>query len=412
MKNKKWIAVLSLFIISSFVFFSPAKVEASHVPFYGDTFSLIGNCGDDYKIDIYKFTVYGLCPSLDGVYTAEHALYRITDTGIVTPESWIGDASKEDAAIAYIAANGTVTLRDGNGNHTIPATNCPRIAGPDPEEYARTHGGKQPIKIVFMRDSSIETPAERIALLAKYVAEKGFKTIYPYSEYYDDFSFYVDFKKVDLPLSDSGTIFNHSPDSYISSSCPVSGKDKQVLFFGVSTVLETGYTFHDGKVVFINALRSTDNIFTVVHEVSHALGRLNDEYVLGTSGNVSVTVEGLTRYQTTCSIKPAWDYRGSDNIIYGSVLARGCGFLRTTEVRNSQDYFRPSNSSIMNISNTDDHRFNVISCGYLIEAIKGGEASSHWPRCLEAAKQGKVIKDGIPPRYSSSQHQRPPYRFS
>lgn len=377
----------------------------------GSSFDLPLHCGMEGNIYAKKLyeVVPDFCGAIDSFYDSNPSIHEyVVDPVLKAP--WFDDSGgvsqikKEDEAIDQIAKTGNITVKSGDGvTLNIPATNCVRIAGPDPDEYSKSHGGKQPIKVVFMRDTSIDSStAGKFAELTNYIINNGFQKVYPYSEYYNDFVFYVDLQKRDEPLIEGGRIFTNLPNSYISSSCSVSGNDKQIFFFDRGTVLEDGYTFQGGKIVFINVSRAYDQVYTVLHEISHAIGNLNDEYILGTSGKVATTIDGMTRYETTCSTKPRWDYRGPDNIIYGSVVARGCGYLKTIEMKNPQDYFRPSDSSLMHLSGMYDMRFNVVSCGYLIAGFKGesltqSSAQKYWPECLEAAKAGKVIKDGIPP---------------
>jgi len=107
-----------------------------------------------------------------------------------------------------------------------------------------------------------------------------------------------------------------------------------------------------------------------------------------------------------CAKKPTWDYRNlKDNKVYGSVTKTGCSFLRESGSEPRQHpifYYRPSDDSLMKGHTSSIPKFNVISCGYIIVAIKGQEltkanAQKYWPECLEMAKKGTVIMDGIPP---------------
>ena len=103
-----------------------------------------------------------------------------------------------------------------------------------------------------------------------------------------------------------------------------------------------------------------------------------------------------------CVFEPLLDYRSSiDNRRYGGYLYKGCRvdevLDETTKVyidpaNPSAGYstlsvpaYRPSDDSLMNYGK--DHRFNVISCGYIIAAIKGepidkAHAEKYWPECV------------------------------
>ncbi|MEK7463573.1 MAG: IPT/TIG domain-containing protein [Patescibacteria group bacterium] len=352
-----------------------------------------------------------LCNQVDEFVAANPSI-DTTGVGVSLKSPWGLSVQQEDEAIEQIAKTGKIRVQGAGVTRDIPATNCVRIAGPDPVEYAKTHGGKQPIKVVFMRENSHYSNVSDFKDAVSSVIDSGFRSTYPLSIYQNDFSFYIDLRKQELPMT--GINFDHLPNSHIQSSCQVSEKDKQiVLYSSLGSANIGGYTIQFGKVVFINTSSGSGLEYKVVHEIGHAIGGLNDEYIVATTGNVNVNVGDLGNVATTCSLVPSWDYRGLDNKVYGSVTARGCSFLKTKELKNASDYFRPSSKSIMNryydvpysLYGEDpgpDNRFNVVGCGYMIAGIKGesisqGSAQKYWPECLKAAQEGKVVKDGIPP---------------
>ena len=106
-----------------------------------------------------------------------------------------------------------------------------------------------------------------------------------------------------------------------------------------------------------------------LHEFSHTFAGLNDEYPYKNgSGNFSLV-------ETNCSRKPDSNapvgYIYDVKTPYGSTKLEGCSL---------PDLYRPSNVSIMN-DVSGSSRFNVVSCGYILAAIKGGEAYKYWPDC-------------------------------
>ena len=345
-----------------------------------------------------------LCNQVDD-FVATNPSIDSTGVSATLVSPWSISVQQEDEAIEQIAKTGKIRVQGAGITADIPATNCVRIAGPDPVEYAKTHEGKQPIKVVFMRDSSNDVSVDDFVINVNDIINRGFKSVVPYSTYHNGFVFYVDLLK--QPLESSKGVFFHLPNTHIPGSCSVSERDKQIVFYEY-TNFTGGYTLQFGKVVFVNLIGGANGsvsglVFKTLHEVSHAFGGLNDEYLVGTTGSVDMSIDGLSNSRTTCSLYPRWDYRGSDNLIYGSVTTRGCHFLKTKEMKNPSDYYRPSISSLMNNTiDSGDLRLNVVGCGYLSavfndEAPTQENAQEYWPWCLGEAKKGTVIKDGIPP---------------
>jgi len=112
-----------------------------------------------------------------------------------------------------------------------------------------------------------------------------------------------------------------------------------------------------------------------VHEFSHAFAGLDDEYV---THNDAPSEYGLLL--RNCSKTPLVDF-SYEGKRYGGADYEGCTFFTS--------HYRSSESSLMGNSALE---FNVVSCGWILAAIKGGDAKSHFPEC---AKMGGVIKDGV-----------------
>lgn len=267
--------------------------------------------------------------------------------------------------------------------------------------------GNGPRKVVFMRGTSWNANDNEYLAQVSDTINNGFKKVDPFKGYQDQFSFYIDLNKSDESASDTGKKINNvlEIDNLLksTSSC---GDDafEYVLFSGrASSVNNGGAEF--GNVwngsnlarVFFGATvppPSEDIITTtVIHESGHAVGRLEDEYVkLG-------TMKGSFIVPTNCSTNPKIDYtydNGDGLRWYGSPKSpgtSGCTYAMTIlEVLN----YRPSAQSIMN-SLSSPQQFNVISCGYLISAIKGepvdkAHAQKYWPECMTL----DTVKSGIP----------------
>jgi len=142
------------------------------------------------------------------------------------------------------------------------------------------------------------------------------------------------------------------------------------------------------RILDYNAMGTSLKFFVPVpfplialHEFGHVFSGLNDEYL---SGQVS---------GKNCSINPAfdWSYNG---VQYGDTSFEGCGYPTV--------HHRPSEKSIMRGAQSGETRFNVVSCGYIIAAIKKeGEGPKYWKECMNPEWNtikpiGKVASFGLP----------------
>lgn len=134
-----------------------------------------------------------------------------------------------------------------------------------------------------------------------------------------------------------------------------------------------------------------------LHEAGHSFAVLADEYLLirdpqfapsdqARQGLINLSTQFAKDAIHNCAINPNIEYSllGS---IYGGTKYNGCTIYNR---------FRPSNDSLMQGGYAKDYRFNVVSCGYIIKAIKKvGHAWSYFPECAAmAAKDGSIIPVG------------------
>ena len=107
----------------------------------------------------------------------------------------------------------------------------------------------------------------------------------------------------------------------------------------------------------------------VVHEVAHALALLNDEYPYP-EGFVypfeAITNRNCVRNQTT-------GFR-LNGVLYGRTDLVPCSYSQV---------YRPSTDSLMQGGNMHipSPKFNVISCGYILNELFPGQPSSNMKKC-------------------------------
>ena len=289
----------------------------------------------------------------------------------------------EDEVIDKIAKDGLMKIAVESDVSTpkiydIPATNCVKLSGDGPR------------KVVFMRGKSWSSNINDFILRANDVIENGFRDIDPFKTYLNQFSFYIDLKRVDenplekWPAPNMSIMFSPSAIQNIKTNSSCGSIANQYLFYLTTPGFERGMSMNKGGFSVLNLLED-DKSIVAIHEIGHAFAGLADEYL---SPGAQSVVGG------NCSKKPSSDFRGLDNKIYGAKNIKGCTI---------SSYYRPSFGGLMNLVKHDsDDRTNVITCGYLIAAIKGetptkSNAQKYWPECLEMAKRDTVIMDGIPP---------------
>ncbi|OHA24629.1 MAG: hypothetical protein A3D52_02430 [Candidatus Taylorbacteria bacterium RIFCSPHIGHO2_02_FULL_44_36] len=320
----------------------------------------------------------------------------------------------EDALINSIAVSGKITIdfKTATTPQTvvksldIPMSNCALISGTGPR------------KVVFTRNGRWNSNVNVFLLLINNVIENGFKRISPFKEYINQFSFYVDLRKivnpegVIQPLPSESSCFSVAPDgkylhyTFINGLTPYTNLDGTV--FNLKPV-SLGCSYYYGCPPVKNTFDYYVESPTVdMHEFGHLFGKLFDEYLKSSVGSLWNLAQALNKsFIKNCTTFPQNDYRNTDdNKIYGSVTSRGCSYMFVDGARSPRDvdpryYYRPSIQSIManamdNPSNLN--KFNIIDCGYIVAAIKGEpptkmNAQYYWSEC----KAMDVVKNNLPP---------------
>src|SRR3989344_3083332 len=282
-------------------------------------------------------------------------------------------------------------------------------------------------KVVFMRGNLDLTNTKSVSGFMTYTQnaiDYGFKRIDPFKTYIDQFSFYVDLKKVDTGKFAMWNGFYPDAADYIIKKGSSCGSDamEYVLF---ADDPEGYYAYVNGRqnanVVYLNnnglqaptsassfitsnsdyqAKIDSDNLKrtvpnTVIHESGHAIGQLYDSYDYG-----DFRLSNFPTIGGNCVVNPNVSFRSSINgLLYGAIKEQGCVQFGTSE---GAIYFKPSHSSIMGnldpANPTYREKFDVVSCGYLMAAIKGepvdkAHAEKYWPECLNL----DTVTEGIPP---------------
>jgi hypothetical protein len=331
----------------------------------------------------------------------------------------MGDYQTEDKIIEDIAAKGVVTVKIGGAVdpdqkvfENLPATNCVKLFGTGPR------------KVVFMRGKSWNSNVGTFIQLIDNVLSNGFARIDPYAKYYSQFSFYGDLKKIDEDsLSHDPEFPTFTPGAAdimkANSSCfgVVDNSTRYVLYHDmpvyegvVGEGIHPAFTLPDKNTAFINSVYNSGMYIPglTIHEMSHTLAKLLDEYIKALAEPVgsfwNYKVRGAVGVMArNCTTSPRTDYRGSDHLMYGDITSNGCGFIYEPGMSPKIDprtYYRPSAEGIMNTEYAGElSKFSVIDCGYVVAGIKGEEittrnAQKYWPECMGM----NTIKDGIPIR--------------
>jgi len=284
----------------------------------------------------------------------------------------ITSSSKLETLIASVASHGYLTLIvvDQNGKNVLEKriylSLCAPISG------SGTH------HIVGMRDDLVWL-SDMIGQFEK-DRTQGFASIEPYKKYQNEFSYDIDLfgkigshKDIGLFLGEvykavqvDSKLHNGLISSITSSSKCMNGTH---LMYSSSFSLGGGVALlhigDDGSAL----IRIGSDPYLTVHEFSHTFAGLNDEYVYRNSS-------GAERFGftfTNCSSDPKRDYV-FDNKKFGGDNWQGCSLNK---------FYRPTFNSLMNGPDIDQSlkSFNVVSCGYILAAIKGGLAKDYWSEC-------------------------------
>lgn len=315
-----------------------------------------------------------------------------TTLGFYNTFSMQGGYQAEDKVIEDINRRGkfTLKLKDASGYSPQPydfdATNCVKLSGDGPN------------KVVFMRGKTWNSTVAEFVAQANGVIGNGFGSVDPYKTYINQFSFYVDLQKHDDSLNILGLSKRDVAAKSLISQTNCNGD--LYIFYGNLTY--PAYAAFAVPFAFLDDM----GVSTAIHESGHAFAKLFDEYIYpsGTTGELWFVENIMNSSIKNCTPHPSWDFRDStSNKIYGSVTTTGCSYLQSTQIppKDRVSYYRPSVSSLMNDQRVEP-RTNVISCGYIISRIKGepldkAHAQIHWSECLEMAKRGTVVMNGLPP---------------
>jgi len=291
-------------------------------------------------------------------------------------------------------------------------------------------------KVVFQRNinlsSFLPTTASYVNFTKTVVSK--FLNTEPFMTYAHDFSFYIDLSQVTFEP------YNH-PQSCIGS---VAGTD----FLPIDNDTDTSFInmLSDPKRPYVSGLTvdltkgSFENVvlpstiptinghtesmddysYVVIHELGHGIGKLQDEYDCTDDTNLkdSYTGYNMSVNNEDCVFYPEFEfYNPIDDLLYGSTTIPSPYIIHHASQEGTPNMFIPSLDSIMNssasttgqvlqdgtITRFPEHRFNIISCGFLIsgillEPMDIEHAETHWPQCYQMAQAGTVagLSDLLP----------------
>lgn len=305
---------------------------------------------------------------------------------------------------------------------TVPMTNCVHLSGTGP------------IKVVFMRGANTNIDINDFLWWVSDGIDNGFKALDPFKSYISQFSFYADLQlrndaadlgSISTSLSDITTSQTVAQNFKTSSSC--GGDGKIYIDYSPYLAYEGSFSLVGLGLVFMNPTRDATLAsplakypsFVMMHEIGHGFAGLWDEYVK--SDNRYINALALSQRVApwlydpeNCSSDPSWGFRSSaDSKVYGSVTSIGCTYLHNStyytkgavQLTKQGNFYRASDQDLMlggALTDITKAKYNVVSCGYIISAIRGqtlarANAQTHWPECLNMAKAGTIISDGIPP---------------
>lgn len=287
--------------------------------------------------------------------------------------------------------------------------------------------GGSPHKVVYMRGKSSMQDISQLFGREEAVRIYGFESIEPLRTYSGEgqgkrgryFAHLIDLISHDDTKWDTlfGKFFvfaNKEPRKI--SAC---GRDASQYFFQTGRIkVGTGYAPYGGGIAFVSPVLTT---ISWIHELGHSFSGLEDNYHTGFD---------LTLYFANCAApgrEPHWGSVarsrafGGDGFYYGDKVpgcsVRGqsrpsgenimCGGKGCTKSIKSDNYAGASNefnvgSSYSYSDTSSSNGFDVVSCGYLSQAIKGGTASlssfdkddlvANWEKCM---KMSGVVKPSI-----------------
>ena len=284
-----------------------------------------------------------------------------------------------------------IVLDTGDNDFTMPAqkievpiqmSNCVQVYGEGDYKLAftRVNYENPSKKFKTTQDLSILINNQINANLLIDSSTKGFTSLFkaePFKKYSYKFSIYADLiNNKDLFINMPRPSFTEAPNIEKYSACGLSKlvqfsntdtSNEQAMSSGYYGVLipigymlkEQEFTDTEGHVIS-NRLGYP----TIVHELGHNIGGLLDEYPPYNNFLEENVQVGLSNCERVSNAKKVWgDYAD---------IHEGCYHF--------SNVVRASSNSIM--FNSVIGKFNVISCGYLIANIIGGEPKSYWPECM------------------------------
>ena len=244
-------------------------------------------------------------------------------------------------------------------NKEITMTTCVPLYGAGPHSLVMMYGSKSNV-------SALQSNEKRsIVSIINKTLEEGFKRIDPFKSNLEYFSFYADLKKIDdykinLAKEGASSLTGEEFDLPRISSC--TSKEKYFLHTGKNVAGGGAYTLPLSQWVILTNVQ-TPAVY--LHEYGHAFCGLTDEYIRYFS------VDSKKASPTANCVRNANTSFSANGIQYGAVAEAGCTF---------PDLYRPSSTSLMREPPIE--KLNVISCGYCLAQIKGGEAQDHWQTCV------------------------------
>gem|GEM_PF-3464913 len=279
-----------------------------------------------------------------------------------------------------------VRISDGGSNLDIPV----------PQVTACAHlYNKGAQKIISLSSIAEESPSARVNSIGD-IWNNGFLHVNPYKKYAGDFAIYADLGYRELSIKDPLGAMQALAEKAKQTSIPVpiqnriiasifkdgSACGKGLYLMAVQDVLLSNkiagiamvdYPGMQG-LLYDTRMDSTDLPNLIMHEFSHAFASLNDEYVYQQKATKDFSLKN-------CSPQPLVDYKFKDKI-YGATDMNDCSFQTKVDKKTGKTVpiYKPSAESMMSDFSKVPF-FNVVSCGFILSTIKGGDPKSYFPGC-------------------------------
>jgi hypothetical protein len=368
-----------------------------HLPTYDE--SLGGSYDTSIKAQIYikagdqVFPVFDgkLSQSADGSYT--YLLKGFPDgwvgTGFdqLTDEMSKGHEVKIEVVLQTNVRIEPTLLSYSEVERSVEAILIPPNSG----MCARLYGNGEH-KLIYMTGGSVRgrDALRRTISFVPFFAKYRSSLVEPYKKYVTAFSDFVDLNQysdedMGIEMVPYGTRLEPTEKSLddlfrivkYKSSCRRGGS----MYFYISDQSTIGLSILNSRAAFVYVQSPEyfeNNAKTFLHEMGHGFAGLTDEYLYKgfetkTEENQNVSMAKfigpncLPPTLNSQDIKQIFSYGGKS---YASPKI-GCS---------TYQLYRPSEQSLMN-GGANRTKFNVVSCGYIIAAIKGGNPKSYWSEC-------------------------------